>query len=83
MENGKRIIEQIVRITTDGEETRAEVIGELVRCKDCKHYRDSFPYDICEAFAPVLVPDEYDFCSYGERKERSEDVGKSDTDDNR
>lgn len=29
------VIEQIVRLTTD--ETKAEVVGELVRCKDCKH----------------------------------------------
>ena len=32
-----KTVEQIVRITTDGEETRAEVIGEIVRCKYCKH----------------------------------------------
>ncbi len=42
---------------------------EVVRCKDCKYYRESFPYNTCAAFEPVLVPDEYDFCSYGERKE--------------
>ena len=62
------IVEQIVRITTDGEETKAEVIGEVVRCKDCKHYRDSFPYDICDVF-DEMATDEDDFCSYGVRKE--------------
>lgn len=30
------IIEQIVRITTDGDETRAEVVGTLTRCAECK-----------------------------------------------
>ena len=66
------VIEHIVRIVTDGDETRAEVVGDLVRCKDCKHYRDSFPYDICDVF-DEMATDEDDFCSYGERKERSED----------
>ena len=44
----------------------AEVV-EVVRCKDCKHYRDSFPYDTCDGF-DAKATDEEDFCSYGERK---------------
>lgn len=32
----KKIIEQIVRLTVDGDETKAEVVGEIVRCKDCR-----------------------------------------------
>ena len=42
---------------------------EVVRCKDCKYYCESFPYNTCTAFEPVVIPDEYDFCSHGVRKE--------------
>lgn len=41
---------------------------EVVRCKDCKHYRDSFPYDTCDVFDEKAT-DAEDYCSYGERKE--------------
>lgn len=41
---------------------------EVVRCKDCKHYRDSFPYDTCDVF-DAKATDAEDYCSYGERKE--------------
>lgn len=65
------IIEQIVRITTDGEETRAEVIGELVRCKDCKYYDHRHHY--CEGIGNWFgFEDEWSdngFCYKGERKE--------------
>lgn len=75
------IIEQIVRIVTDGEETRAEVIGEIVRCAECKWWRDSD--HTCRMLGGASPRLAKDFCSQGERKERSEDVGKPDTDDNR
>ena len=81
MENGKRTIEQIVRLTVDGNETRAEVIGEIVRCRDCKH-RDEYECNhIMLGGTKCGVTDDW-FCADGERKE-TEDVGKSDTDDNR
>ena len=41
--------------------------SEIVRCKDCKHYRDSFPYNTCDVF-DAMATDADDFCSYGERK---------------
>ena len=41
---------------------------EVVRCKDCKYYRDSFPYDTCDVF-DAKATDAEDFCSYGDRKE--------------
>lgn len=47
---------------------------ELVRCKDCKHFVQSEPYDPCECMkwtvkwgVAYVNPD--DFCSYGERRE--------------
>jgi hypothetical protein len=46
---------------------------EVVRCKDCKHFVQSEPYDPCECMkwtvkwgVAYVNPD--DFCSYGERK---------------
>lgn len=68
------ITEQIVRIETDGDETRAEVVGEIVRCKDCKYYL--YSSEICGIIDTRLHFYEthkrwYDdsFCSWGERKE--------------
>lgn len=41
---------------------------EVVRCKDCKHFRFSDMYGECsQAHIRLVKPD--DFCSYGERKE--------------
>lgn len=58
------VIDQIVRITVDGDETKAEVIGEIVRCEQCWWWdglncknNDSFPWD------------EDDYCSQGRRKD--------------
>ena len=51
----------------------ADVV-EVVRCKDCKHYRDSFPYDTCDVF-DAKATDAEDFCSYGDRKETEDDMG--------
>lgn len=48
---------------------KADAMAELVRCKDCKHYREGFCF--CEnwwkddGFTEV---GETDFCSYGERR---------------
>lgn len=72
-----KVIEQIVRITTDGDETRAEVVGEITRCAECKFYMgDLDNQSLCEHNTDSvcrywesdgLYPD--DFCSMGERKE--------------
>lgn len=66
-----KVIEQIVRLTVDGEETKAEVIGELVRCKDCRWGRE-----VCgniECFVDSNIPSEYHgyewFCPNGERRD--------------
>lgn len=61
------IVEQIVRLTVDGEETKAEVIGELVRCKDCKWFND---YEVaCDLLTGLVSSNSDDYCSKGERKE--------------
>ena len=72
-----RIAESIYRYLCDGiEECEDADVVEVVRCKDCKHYRDSFPYDTCDVF-DAKATDEEDFCSYGERKETED--GRSNT----
>lgn len=60
-----KVIEQIVRIVTDGDETRAEVIGELVRCKDCVNWY--YFTKRCDEHNFRRDPDW--FCADGERKE--------------
>ena len=42
----------------------------VVRCKDCKHYTDAFPYNICEVHESEATDPE-DFCSYGEMRDGS------------
>lgn len=47
----------------------------VVRCKDCKHYRN-YPDGLCYLCAVCVEPD--DFCSYGERRDdgkRGNDTG--------
>ena len=53
---------------------KRDAMAELVRCKDCKHFVQSEPYDPCECMkwtvkwgVAYVNPD--DFCSYGERRE--------------
>ena len=41
---------------------------EIIRCKDCKHYKDAFPYNICEVHESEATDPE-DFCSYGDRRD--------------
>ena len=65
------IVEQIVRLTMNGNETRAEVMGEIVRCKDCKWFND-FGCAI-RIVDDSDKPKDNDFCSFGERKETEDD----------
>ena len=48
---------------------KADAMAELVRCKDCKHYREGFCFHENwwkdDGFTEV---GETDFCSYGERR---------------
>lgn len=46
---------------------------EVVRCRDCKHLEDG-PYDngdmMCVRWGEWIFPNDDDFCSSGERKEK-------------
>lgn len=52
---------------------RQEVVGELVRCKDCVHcaddWNDSQPMFTCELGRCGESVQPNDFCSYAEREE--------------
>lgn len=65
-------IEYIVRETSYQGATKQEAIGELVRCKDCKFWRDDNPrvngYHCCYRMHNIFPMKESDFCSYGKRK---------------
>ena len=71
-ENGERegeMKEVIVRYT-DGigyENVLGEVVGELVRCKECKWYKQSEAF--CENGNGLWQAGDDCFCSYGERSE--------------
>lgn len=58
------IKEQIVRIETDGNETKAEVAGELVRCRDCTWHGENYCNNL-----NVWGFKDGDFCSFRRRKE--------------
>lgn len=54
-------------------------LGEIIRCKDCKHWREGTTYTYCDKLFRMGVLDIYDymttdddFCSYAERKENRE-----------
>ena len=62
--------EYIVREIDCGLATKQEIVGELVRCKDCKYYWKNSKYeDDMDAVAMCLASPEDDaFCSEGERR---------------
>lgn len=69
----KEVIEQIVRLIIDGNDTKAEVVGEVMRCKDCKYYKKLKDVDGLK-FCTCVIGAEFarefdDYCSRGERKE--------------
>lgn len=74
--NMAEIVEHIVRLTIDGDETKAEAICTLTRCGDCKHLSsDRIAPDwnrICRKYG-VGKPDD-GFCDEGERKEKNERI---------
>ena len=56
----------------DGVHITAEWQGELVRCKDCRWFKqDSSPvgYGYCDGRMVGREVDYNDYCSYGERRE--------------
>ena len=68
------MIEYIMRETDCGLATTQEIVGELVRCKDCKWFKTNYMWDgqerkVCgiEPYGSIREPDDY--CSRGERKE--------------
>lgn len=61
--------EYIVRETGYPGQLKQEIVGELVRCKDCK-YNSCLPEHgnaCCDTFYGMT--DQMGFCHYGERRE--------------
>lgn len=72
-----KIIEQIVRLTIEGDETRAEVVGELILCKDCKRNADNgglYPdgRTRCPIQEHYALPDD-GHCHLADRKETEDE----------
>lgn len=64
--------EYIVRETGYPGVVKQEVVGELVRCKDCKHgrpYKHTKDYVSCEVDCDSIDRDSDFFCKSGERRE--------------
>ena len=53
---------------TSGGWTWAEPKGKLIRCKDCKHYRNN-KCDQLSLLLFLLGNEEDDYCSHAEREE--------------
>ena len=70
-EKGKTMSEYIVRETGYPGTLKQEIVGELVRCKDCVHCRKGFnlenePYYYCRDWDAGVEEDS--FCSDAERR---------------
>lgn len=52
----------------DGEIPKVDYVGELVRCKDCKYWRNTDAEKIPTASIACGHMHADDFCSYGERE---------------
>lgn len=60
----------IVRETEYPLATGQEVMGELIRCRECKHYTQGYTAPMCtNCIVKYVKPD--DFCSWGERREEN------------
>lgn len=58
--------EYIMRMDGEGEDSHNLTrVGELVRCKNCVWFREGD----CINPHGIMLPDEDDFCSWGQREE--------------
>ena len=68
----------IKQIYSDGKYVAQQLMGEIVRCKDCKHYIKSLALNRMCCYVHLLSPHamrEDDFCSLGERKDNETTEG--------
>ena len=74
MQKVKPMAEYILKETAYPLATRQEIVGELIRCKDCKYWKDEFAKDKSTCWLPCMsmtTPREW-YCG---RAERSADAG--------
>ena len=60
--------EYIVRETDYGLATKQEIVGELVRCKDCRWQGDDEHCPVCNCCGREELPNGEWYCADGERK---------------
>ena len=70
-EKGKTMSEYIVRETGYPGAVKQEVVGELVRCKDCRHFKylSVAGFYICSHKNGMNGMSEEDFCSHGRKRD--------------
>lgn len=61
--------EYIIRETTYPDATKQELVGELVRCRDCKRWDKYHNEQIGECKWTFRVTKAEGYCNYGERKD--------------
>jgi hypothetical protein len=61
------IVKYTMTMSKSGKTERYDKVGEVVRCKDCKHWNGETHG--CEMHSSVEPWWETDFCNYGERKD--------------
>lgn len=42
---------------------------DLILCRDCRYWAQSFPYDLCKREEVPLVMEDTDYCSRGDRRD--------------
>ena len=62
------MLEGMARVRDIVEDFHAADVVEVVRCKDCKHYRNTDCGYMCGFWEDWLPTEDDDFCSYGERR---------------
>lgn len=69
--NNENITEYIVRETSYPDATKQSVIGELVRCRDCKYIGlplSPDDYNACKHKRAMVYAPADGFCCWGERR---------------
>ena len=60
---------QIFKYKANGGTVRTYEMGEVVRCKDCKHRDPEDKKCDCGMWHFPYITDDNDYCPYGERRE--------------
>ena len=73
VDGGEDILVPLIDVRKAIAQTPSEDVVAVVRCKDCKYWQDNnggYPHEECR-WGKDETPDADDFCSYGERYDKS------------